>query len=694
MSTTLSPYDTDMEKRSARKPRRVGPEPRPSLPQRRDAPGPDDSQEDELVPRGAHGSGASDRSELARETRRTSDPLLGSTIGRCRIEKLVGVGKTARVYQARHEALEDRVAVKVLRRRIAEHESLVSRFQAEARVIATLDNENVLKIYDLGTEAGRHYMVVELLEGEEILALIQREGQIEVIDALRIIRQAANGLSAAHERELVHRDVKPENLFLLDDGTVKVLDFGLAMGFDKSNERVGTPHYMAPEVCKTGAISPANDIYGLGISLFHLLTGSPPYAGRDRKGILAGHLAGHALHPERQRPGLSKEVADLVRLLTKRDPDLRPTAAEVVEALDRIGGKGLREKTSLKRRRKRSRSRLAVARRERSGKRVPVLAVAVAVISAAAIAILALSSGDRGRKEPDAVPARGVGLADELDAPSTPSDASPAAEARVAKDARVVKEKRETEAREALKRAEAFARKTWHAPADTDAVLSQYMSVWHRHQFTAAGKEAKRRAQAIKRKKVHPHPDRTLASKSDLAEAKKVWKQSRPKVERLIRLHDYSGASCLVPARVSDASGGFPRELDFWREHTRLLKAFQGALVDRVAKLAVDKRAISTSRGESVVIALTARSFQVRAEGRAISMSWADVGAETISGLAAAAFESDSARLLMLRAAFAFAHRLKEDFWEMQLGLGATHGAEAYDRQKREYAKRYRALGK
>ncbi len=619
------------------------------------------------------------------------DPLIGKTIGRCRIEMLVGVGKTARVYQGRHEALDGLVAVKILRPRVAENQGLVDRFHSEARAIASIDNENVLKIYDVGTEAGQHYMVVELLEGEEILALIRREGQIEVMDALRIIRQATNGLGAAHERELVHRDVKPENLFLLDDGTVKVLDFGLAANFDKNSERVGTPHYMAPEVCQSGAVSPANDIYGLGISLFHLLTGRPPYAGRDRKAIFSAHLAGLALHPERELRGLPKEVADLVRQLTKREPQMRPTAAELLDALDRIGGKELKQKASLGRRRKRSRSRLAVARRDRRGKRVPVLPIAIGIISAVAIGLLALGGQGGGTAERSRVQANVPD--DAVSSGSRPQEPRPAKapEKSVAKNARPEAVEREREASEALERAEAYARKTWRAPADTDAVLLKYTSVWSRHEFTKAGKEARRRALAIKHKKMHPHPDRVLTSESAVAKAQSAWKENRPKVEDLIRKHDYRGARRLVPESVSDAAGDFPRELDFWREHTRLLEDFQSEFINRVTKLPPDKRTLVAADGQATIRRVTPTSFEVRIGGRRESLPWSRVGADVIAELAAVAFGTEDARLVMLSASFAFAHKLGESFWDTQLLLGITHGAEAYDRLKRAYAKRFRA---
>ena len=205
---------------------------------------------------------------------------------------------------------------------------LVERFHSEAKAIAKIDNENVLKIYDVGTEGEHHYMVVELLEGEEILRPDPaREEQVEVpTDALRILRQAANGLAAAHAKGIIHRDIKPQNLFLLEDGTVKVVDFGLARPATTSRrERVGTPHYMAPEVCETGVADLGSDVYALGIVLYHLLIGHPPYAGERVQGdppsarprrAPASPSAKRRGHPQGSR-------ASSCATLTKRD-SLRP----------------------------------------------------------------------------------------------------------------------------------------------------------------------------------------------------------------------------------------------------------------------------------------------------------------------------------------------------------------------------------
>lgn len=289
----------------------------------------------------------------------SADPLVGHKLGRCRLIERIGQGRTAVVYRAHHEALDATVAVKILLTAAAKNPEIVRNFETEARAIAQIDNENVLKIYDVGAEGDLHYLVMELLEGDSILDLVQREGPFEVMDALRVTRQAASGLAAAHANDILHRDVKPQNLVVLEDGTVKLVDFGLAAaGEDQDVRRVGTPHFMAPETCQSGVARPRSDIYGLGITLYHMLVGKPPYAGQDVAGIMKSHIEGTPLRPERVRQGLPKAVADLVREMTQRVATDRPSATEVVDHLDAIGGQGLKEKTTLRRRRARMRSRI------------------------------------------------------------------------------------------------------------------------------------------------------------------------------------------------------------------------------------------------------------------------------------------------------------------------------------------------
>ena len=634
------------------------------------------------------------KQQAARGGAPIKDQLIGKTVGRCKIEELIGLGRTARVYRANYEALDQVVALKILRDEVAENPILVERFHSEAKAIARVDNENVLKIYDVGTtDDGLHYMVVELLEGEEILDLITREERVEPMDAMRIIRQAANGLAAAHALGLVHRDIKPQNLFLLDDGTVKVVDFGLAASIDGDTERVGTPHYMAPEVCERGAAEPASDIYGLGIVLYHLLVGRPPYAGKDVQGILKSHIAGVPLRPERDAPGTAKEVGEIVRHLTKNDPLMRPPAADVVEELDAVGGKELKQKETLGRRRRSSRARSAVARRERAEakKAAPVMAMVIGgVVVVGAILAFASMGGDDDDGGGDA------GKGSKTEVADTPKKTGPAAiapkreeseEEKAARIAQAEKDQLEKEAREAYDRAEQWARENWRTAADTDAVITKYRYVRTRYKKTKAADDVKTLIREIKAKKRHPHPDREWTDADDLENAKRAWKEAKPQIEKKIAAMEYEAARSLMPPPVSEASGRFSRELDWWRRYTEHLVQFRKAFVRAVTN-ATDDREIDTPGGEGTIVRVTESHVEARVEGKTLKYSWSQMGPERIGDKALDLFTGEADQLLLLLA-FAYGHEL-EKFWDVQLDLNMATGAQSHSRDVKEYEKRYR----
>ncbi|MCZ6786927.1 MAG: serine/threonine-protein kinase [Planctomycetota bacterium] len=268
------------------------------------------------------------------------DPLLGKTIGKCTIEKFVGEGKTATVYRAHYEPLNRTVAVKVLLPRMTKVPAVLKVFQQEGRAVAALDHENVLKIYDVGESGGFYYMVLELLRGKDLLKVLEGKegGRLPVEEALGYIKQAARGLAAASRKNLVHRDIKPQNLVLEPDGTLKIVDFGLAAEAEGAfaGGRLGTPHYMAPEQGRGETSVHQTDIYALGITLFHLLVGQPPFAGRKTKEeIIDGHLQGIRFEPEKIRKEIPRSVGEIVRKMTRMTAADRPTAREVIELVDR-----------------------------------------------------------------------------------------------------------------------------------------------------------------------------------------------------------------------------------------------------------------------------------------------------------------------------------------------------------------------
>lgn len=621
-------------------------------------------------------------------TAQRRDPLIGQVVGRCRIEARIGQGRTATVYRAHHEALDATVAVKVLLPQSAARPELVEKFETEARAIARIDNENVVKIYDVASEGDLHYIVMELLEGEEVLDIVTREGHLDTMDALRITRQAANGLAAAHARNIVHRDVKPQNLVLLEDGTVKVVDFGLA-GIDQAGSgRVGTPHFMAPETCDSKETSTASDVYSLGITLYHVLVGQPPYAGQDVPAILRSHTRCEPLHPERRRPGLPQKVAEFVRYLTQKDPSARPTAQQVLEALDRLGGDALQEKTTLRRRRSRTRARMASARQSNM---VPAL-IAILLVVGAIIAVIAL--GSRGKDDAPQDSTEKASTQPVL--PTIPSREPPAQPpARLpprpaSPPQPPLEDDPEVRGYSAFREAEEWARQHWHTPEDNAAVVARYRRVSSRHTGTKAAKEADERIRQIQAGMLHAHPDRKFDDADNVAAATASWKRVLPQVEGLVKKHLYLKAKNLVPTQVSDGTGAIGRELAFWRTCLTHLMQFKTGLSMWVPELTERRREIKTARGTGVVEKISTQFLTVTIDGKKTQVRWTEVEPEELASLARAAFQEAPQQYLLYSLAFAFAHCLWDSFFSAQLdlSLGDMAGPEQ-DFVLREYEKRF-----
>jgi hypothetical protein len=311
------------------------------------------------------------------------DPLIGQTLRKCVISGLIGEGRTSVVYEATYTPLKRVVAVKVLQPEMTKYPAVVRVFQQEGRAVAALDHENVVKIYDVGEDQKLHYLVLERLRGQDVLKHIEQSDGIRlpVAEALDFTRQAAAGLAAAHRKNLIHRDIKPQNLVIEPSGTLKIVDFGLAAEAEGAfaGGRLGTPHYMSPEVCRGEMAGTAADIYGLGITFFHMLVGHAPYAGRKTTDeIVEGHLSAERFYPEKIRTDIPKPVADLVRRMTRMDAANRPSAKEVVEL---IGEKLTPEKLGARHKvRGAGRGRRARAKRAPGPTYMIIGAVALAVV--------------------------------------------------------------------------------------------------------------------------------------------------------------------------------------------------------------------------------------------------------------------------------------------------------------------------
>lgn len=289
------------------------------------------------------------------------DPLVGSLVGgRYRVLKRIGEGGMGVVYLAEHEAIEKRLAIKVLKDQYALRDDVVARFQQEAKSASRVKHEGVLEVFDFGrTDDHRFYIAMELLDGRDLAYVLEKEHRLPPIRAVRIGVQIARALAAAHAKGIIHRDLKPENVFVRvgDDGReyVKIVDFGIAQlraeGEDASdpNARVsgrkltktgmifGTPEYMSPEQAAGKPIDARVDVYALGVILFELLSGRTPFQGETFMAILTAHLTQPLPSlSTMSRPGFacSPELESVVqRALAKEADDRFRTMGELADAL-------------------------------------------------------------------------------------------------------------------------------------------------------------------------------------------------------------------------------------------------------------------------------------------------------------------------------------------------------------------------
>ena len=272
-------------------------------------------------------------------------PLAPGTVlaERYRIHDLVGRGGMGAVYRAEHLALGNAVAVKVLRSSHGTHADIVRRFQREAVAASQIRHPGIVEVTDFGrTPDGRFYLAMELVEGETLGRRLARLGPLPPTEAMTLVRELARALGAAHARGIYHRDIKPENVLLGRDGSIKLADFGiarLAEGPRDARETAaglifGTPHYMSPEQAAGQRQDGRSDVYALGVLLFELLTGAPPYLGASATHVLAAHLLSPVPRLPAQGPHgpIPPQLADLVaRMMAKTAAD-RPASMTDVEA--------------------------------------------------------------------------------------------------------------------------------------------------------------------------------------------------------------------------------------------------------------------------------------------------------------------------------------------------------------------------
>jgi uncharacterized RDD family membrane protein YckC/tRNA A-37 threonylcarbamoyl transferase component Bud32 len=271
----------------------------------------------------------------------TTEPTLapGTRLAHYEIERVLGSGAMGTVYRAHDTSLDRAVAVKVLRSRLAEDPAVVERFVREARAAARVNHPNLTHIYFVGSEQGRNYFAMEYVPGTTFEEEIAARGPMPLARFVDVIVQSARGLAAAHGANVVHRDVKPSNLMLLPDGTVKVTDFGLAksLGGDVDasggGSLLGTPTYMAPEQCRGRGVDARTDVYALGLTAWFLLAGKPPFAAESLGQMLQDQMNTPLPSICDVRPELPPALDRVLASLCEKDPAKRPSSMEEVAAL-------------------------------------------------------------------------------------------------------------------------------------------------------------------------------------------------------------------------------------------------------------------------------------------------------------------------------------------------------------------------
>lgn len=238
----------------------------------------------------------------------------------------VGAGGMSDVYKAKDHILSRFVAIKVLKQEFSEDSSFVTKFRAEAQSAAVLEHPNIVNIYDVGSENGLYYIVMEYIEGITLKTYIEKKGQLSFKESASIAIQVARGIEAAHNKNIIHRDIKPQNIMISSEGKVKVTDFGIAKATSSntiSSDVMGSVHYASPEQARNGFVDGRSDIYSLGIVMFEMVTGRVPFDGDTTVAVALQHLQEDIAKPSTYAPDLPISFEKIILKCTQKTPDRR-----------------------------------------------------------------------------------------------------------------------------------------------------------------------------------------------------------------------------------------------------------------------------------------------------------------------------------------------------------------------------------
>jgi serine/threonine-protein kinase len=255
--------------------------------------------------------------------------MIGTVLsGRYKLEAKLGSGGMSTVYLARDTTLDRQVAVKILHREMSEQEDQLQRFRQEARAVAKLSHPNVVAVIDAGEDGGHPYIVFEYVEGETLKQRINRLGALDPQEALAYAIEIARGLTVAHNRKMVHRDIKPQNVLIDAEGRAKLTDFGISRqleqdGMTATGRVLGTTDYVAPEQAMGHPVDQRSDVYSLGVVLYEMLIGQVPFHADSQVGVAMKHVNEELPDVQQRRPELSAAAAMVVERATAKDPDQR-----------------------------------------------------------------------------------------------------------------------------------------------------------------------------------------------------------------------------------------------------------------------------------------------------------------------------------------------------------------------------------
>ncbi len=258
------------------------------------------------------------------------EDLTGKTMGGCALENRIGKGAMGVVYLANQIDLKRRVAFKILDPKFCADKSYVARFEMEARAAAQLNHHNIVKVYDFGSENGLHYIVNEYIDGGTVQKLIEEKHALQPEETVDFAIQVAEGLKAASAANIIHRDIKPDNLMITSDGTLKIADFGLARSMtpdavtSDSGLIMGTPFYMSPEQAKGLHMDSRSDIYSLGVSMYCMVIGDVPFDADSVMGVLLKQISAERPDPCAIKPELPSVLGSLIMRMMDRNAGNRP----------------------------------------------------------------------------------------------------------------------------------------------------------------------------------------------------------------------------------------------------------------------------------------------------------------------------------------------------------------------------------